>query len=160
LKKLVLDSIVVVLESFGRFNQTEVLQLGPIFRRFFERNLLNLLVPRLKWSPKGSATELVYLLTDNALTDKFGVSLQQGAPMFARVKKSGNYQYLQIVENRKEKGKVKQRVIATVGRMDQLQSKGRVETLIRSLSRFSEQTLLILSGQSDLRPMPKRSGLR
>ena len=41
--------------------------------------------------------------------------------MFARVKKSGKYQYLQIVENRKEKGKVKQRVIATVGRMDQLQ---------------------------------------
>ena len=25
--------------------------------------------------------------------------------MFARVKKSGKYQYLQIVENRKEKGK-------------------------------------------------------
>ena len=53
--------------------------------------------------------------------------------MFARVKKSGKYQYLQIVENRKEKGKVKQRVIATIGRMDQLQAKGRVATLIRSL---------------------------
>ena len=70
--------------------------------------------------------------------------------MFARVKKSGKYQYLQIVENRKEKGKVKQRVIATVGRMDRLQEKGRVETLIRSLSRFSEKALLILSGQSDV----------
>ena len=70
--------------------------------------------------------------------------------MFARVKKSGKYQYLQIVENRKEKGKVKQRVIATVGRMDQLHQKGRVETLIRSLSRFSEKALLILSGQSDV----------
>jgi len=70
--------------------------------------------------------------------------------MFARVKKSGKYQYLQIVENRKEKGRVKQRVIATVGRMDQLQDKGRIETLIRSLSRFSEKALLILSGQSDV----------
>ena len=70
--------------------------------------------------------------------------------MFARVKKSGKYQYLQIVENRKEKGKVKQRVISTIGRMDQLQAKGRVETLIRSLSRFSEKTMLILSGQSDI----------
>lgn len=70
--------------------------------------------------------------------------------MFARVKKSGKYQYLQIVENRKEKGKVKQRVIATIGRMDQLHPKGRVETLIRSLSRFSEKTLLILSGKSDV----------
>ena len=78
--------------------------------------------------------------------------------MFARVKKSGNYQYLQIVENRKEKGKVKQRVIATVGRMDQLQSKGRVETLIRSLSRFSEQALLIISGQSDLAVDAKKIG--
>ena len=78
--------------------------------------------------------------------------------MFARVKKSGKYQYLQIVENRKEKGKVKQRVIATVGRMDQLQAKGRVETLIRSLSRFSEQTLLILSGSSDLAADAKKIG--
>jgi hypothetical protein len=78
--------------------------------------------------------------------------------MFARVKKSGNHQYLQIVENRKERGKVKQRVIATVGRMDQLQAKGRVETLIRSLSRFSEQTLLILSGQSDPAADAKKIG--
>lgn len=70
--------------------------------------------------------------------------------MFARVKKSGKYQYLQIVENNKEKGKVKQRVIATVGRMDQLQPKGRIETLIRSLSKFSEQALLVISGQSDI----------
>jgi len=70
--------------------------------------------------------------------------------MFARIKKSGKYQYLQIVENRKVSGKVKQRVIATVGRLDQLQEKDRVETLIRSLSRFSEKTILILSGQSDI----------
>ena len=70
--------------------------------------------------------------------------------MFARLKKSGKYQYLQIVENRKEKGKVKQRVISTIGRLDQLQAKGRVETLIRSLSRFSEKTMLILSGKSDV----------
>jgi hypothetical protein len=70
--------------------------------------------------------------------------------MFARVKKSGKYQYLQIVENRKEKGKVEQRVIATVERMDKLQEKERVETLIHSFSRFSEKALLILSCQSDV----------
>jgi transposase len=69
--------------------------------------------------------------------------------MFARVKKSGRYQYLQIVENSKIEGRVKQRVIATVGRMDQLHERGRVETLIKSLSRYSEKALLILSGQSD-----------
>ena len=80
------------------------------------------------------------------------------ASMFARVKKSGRYQYLQIVENRKIKGKVKQRVIATIGRMDRLQEKGRVETLIRSLSRFSEKAMLILSGQSDVCAETKKIG--
>ncbi len=69
--------------------------------------------------------------------------------MFARIKKSGKYQYLQIVENNKVKGKVKQRVIATIGRLDHLQQKGRVETLIRSLSRYSERAMLILTGHSD-----------
>lgn len=70
--------------------------------------------------------------------------------MFARMKKSGQHQYLQLVENRKEAGKVRQQVIATVGRLDRLQEKGRVETLIRSLSRFSEQALLIISGKSEV----------
>ena len=78
--------------------------------------------------------------------------------MFARVKKSGKYQYLQIVENRKVKGKVKQRVIATIGRMDQLEAKGRIETLIRSLSRFSEKALLVLSGKSDVSASARKIG--
>ena len=78
--------------------------------------------------------------------------------MFARIKKSGKYQYLQIVENRKENGKVKQRVISTIGRMDQLQPKGRIETLMRSLSRFSERTLMILSGQSDVSAKARKIG--
>ena len=84
--------------------------------------------------------------------------MNEEAPMFARAKKSGKYQYLQIVENKKEKGKVRQRVIATVGRIDQLQSKGQVETLIRSLSRFSEQALLIISGKSDVSAESKKIG--
>ena len=78
--------------------------------------------------------------------------------MFARVKKSGKHQYLQIVENRKIKGKVKQRVIATIGRMDQLQAKEQIETLIRSLSRFSEKALLVLSGKSDVSASAKKIG--
>ena len=70
--------------------------------------------------------------------------------MFARTKKSGKYQYLQIVENHREGEKVNQRVIATLGRLDKMQAKGEVETLVRSLARFSEQALLILSGRSDV----------
>ncbi len=78
--------------------------------------------------------------------------------MFARVKKSGKYQYLQIVENKKVKGKVKQRVIATIGRMDKLQSKGEVETLIRSLSRFSDKVLLVLSKKSEVTANSRKIG--
>jgi hypothetical protein len=69
--------------------------------------------------------------------------------MFARTKKSGRHEYLQIVENTKSAGKVSQRVIATIGRLDQLQAKGGVEALVRSLARFSERTLLVLSGKGD-----------
>jgi len=70
--------------------------------------------------------------------------------MFARTKKSGKYEYLQIVENRREEGKTVQRVIATVGRMDQLAQKGDVENLIRSLSRFSHKALIVLSEKSNV----------
>jgi transposase len=78
--------------------------------------------------------------------------------MFARVKKSGRYQYLQIVENRKIKGKVIQRVLVTLGRMDQLQERDRIETLIRSLSRFSEKVVLIVSGTRDVRAFSRKIG--
>ena len=78
--------------------------------------------------------------------------------MFARIKKSGKHQYLQIVENRRENKKTVQRVISTVGRMDRLQAKGDIENLVRSLSRFSEKTLLILSGRSEVNASAKKIG--
>jgi len=78
--------------------------------------------------------------------------------MFARVKKSGRYQYLQIVENRRDGTKTVQRVISTIGRLDQLHAKGSIETLIRSLSRFSDKVLLILSGKSDVSASSKKIG--
>ncbi len=78
--------------------------------------------------------------------------------MFARIKKSGQHQYLQIVENHREGAKTIQRVISTIGRMDQLQAKGDVEKLIRSLSRFSEKVLLILSGRSEVHASARKIG--
>ena len=78
--------------------------------------------------------------------------------MFARVKKSGLYEYLQIVQNRREGAKTIQRVVATIGRMDQIQQKGEIENLVRSLSRFSEKVLLILSGKSDVRADARKIG--
>ncbi|MDC0937041.1 hypothetical protein OAS39_12205 [Pirellulales bacterium] len=40
--------------------------------------------------------------------------------MFARIKKSGAYQYVQVVHNGRIDGRVRQRVIATLGRLDVL----------------------------------------
>ena len=40
--------------------------------------------------------------------------------MFARIKKSGSYRYVQVVHNERIEGKVRQRVIATLGRLDVL----------------------------------------
>jgi len=78
--------------------------------------------------------------------------------MFARIKKSGLQQYLQIVENRREGQRTVQRVIATIGRMDHLQQRGEIENLVRSLSRFSEKVLLVLSGQGDVQASAKKIG--
>lgn len=78
--------------------------------------------------------------------------------MFARVKKSGKYEYLQVVENKKIGGKVVQRVISTLGRLDKMQEKGEVETLIRSLSRYSEKVLLVLSGRSEVSAETRKIG--
>jgi len=58
--------------------------------------------------------------------------------MFVRVKKSGPRQYLQVVENRWEDGATRQRVVATLGRLDKLQSQGDIDGLIKSLSRFAD----------------------
>lgn len=59
--------------------------------------------------------------------------------MFVRIKKSGRNTYLQLVENHRDGNRIIQRVIATLGRIDELQASGNLETIIRSLSRFSEK---------------------
>lgn len=100
----------------------------------------------LDFGQKGSATGICW------------VPLTQEPNWFARVKKSGRFEYLQIVEIRKTKGKVGQRVVETPGRMDQLQAKDCVENLVHSLSRFSEKTLLVLSAKSDVHAQGVRIG--
>lgn len=63
--------------------------------------------------------------------------------MFFRQKKSGTRVYLQVVENRWEHGRSKQRVIATLGRLDELQQSGELESLLRSGARFCESVVLL-----------------
>ena len=63
--------------------------------------------------------------------------------MFFRQKRSGDHVYLQIVENRWEKGRSRQRVIATVGRLDQLQASGQLDGLLQSGAKFAEAVMVL-----------------
>jgi hypothetical protein len=77
--------------------------------------------------------------------------------MFFRAKKGGSKEqplfYLQIVESYRDGRSVRQRVIATLGRLDHLKAKGDIDSLTKSLARFSE-TLKVISAARD----PKVSG--
>jgi len=74
--------------------------------------------------------------------------------MFFRAKKSGSksqpHEYLQIVESYRDGTAVRQRVIATLGRLDQLRASGQIDGLMKSLARFSE-TLKVISAARDPR---------
>src|SRR6202158_5317152 len=63
--------------------------------------------------------------------------------MYFRVKRTGAYAYLQIVESVRERGQVRQNVLSTVGRLDVLQATGQLEALMRSGLRFCEKLAVI-----------------
>jgi Transposase DDE domain len=63
--------------------------------------------------------------------------------MFFRTKKSATRSYLQVVENRWEDGRPRQRVIATLGRLDQLQQTGQLDALLVSGARLAQSVLLL-----------------
>src|SRR5512144_2616657 len=63
--------------------------------------------------------------------------------MFFRTKASGPRSYLQIVENRLEGGRTRQRVVATLGRLDQLGQTGQLDALLTSGARLSRSVLLL-----------------
>jgi transposase len=63
--------------------------------------------------------------------------------MYFRVKRTGSYAYLQIVESFREQGQVHQRVLSTVGRLDVLQATGQLEALLRSGLRFCQKLAVI-----------------
>lgn len=63
--------------------------------------------------------------------------------MFFRQKRSGGRVYLQVVENRWEDGRSRQKVIATLGRLDQLRESGQLDALLQSGAKFAEQVLVV-----------------
>jgi hypothetical protein len=68
--------------------------------------------------------------------------------MFFRIKSAAARRYLQIVENTRRGARTVQRVVATLGRVEDLQVDGGLDVLLRSGARLSETALLISSLQA------------
>jgi len=67
--------------------------------------------------------------------------------VFVRTKRSvrngATYEYLQIVRSYRDAGKVRQQVLGTLGRRDELVASGEVDQLIKSLARHSESVRVV-----------------
>lgn len=63
--------------------------------------------------------------------------------MFVRTQTNGSRTYLLIVDNEWVDGKVKQRVLHRLGRLDELLANGQLDVLIQSLSRFSQKLAVL-----------------
>jgi len=72
--------------------------------------------------------------------------------MFFRIKQSQDRQYLQIVENYRDEGRVRQRVLTTLGRLDELQQAGQLDGLLASGARFAEHVLLLTAHRNGQAP--------
>jgi hypothetical protein len=73
--------------------------------------------------------------------------------MFVRVKKSGAYEYLQIVHNQRLDGAVRQQVVATLGRLDALRHSGQLDALLHSCAKFSDHVAVLdATRQEDFEP--------
>jgi Transposase DDE domain len=77
--------------------------------------------------------------------------------MFFRVKPAGTYRYLQIAHSVREGKKVRQQVIATLGRLDLLQQSGQLDRLMRSGVRQCEGlTVLDAHAAGETQPVAVR----
>ena len=59
--------------------------------------------------------------------------------MFIRTQTNGDRTYLLLVENERVDGRIKQRVLHRLGRLDELRASGELDRLLTSLGRFSEK---------------------
>jgi len=69
--------------------------------------------------------------------------------MYFRRKTSAGRAYLQIVESRRDGEQVRQQVIATLGRYEELQASGQLERLLRSGARFSAKAMVLAAVADD-----------
>ena len=59
--------------------------------------------------------------------------------MFLRTQRNLNRTYLLLVESYRVQGRMKQRVLFRLGRLDQLRASGELDGLLVALGRFSEK---------------------
>lgn len=63
--------------------------------------------------------------------------------MFIRTQTTAGRTYLLLVENERVEGRIKQRVLLRLGRLDQLQASGQLDSLLVSLGRFSDKLAVL-----------------
>jgi Transposase DDE domain len=63
--------------------------------------------------------------------------------MVAREKRIGPYTYVYLVENVREDGRIKQRIIANLGRKEAVSARGDLDRLTRSLARLAQRSLVL-----------------
>jgi hypothetical protein len=63
--------------------------------------------------------------------------------MYFRTKRSGGFEYLQMVQSHRVNGKPRQTVVATLGRLDALKQTGEFDRLLRSGARLTESGMLL-----------------
>ncbi|MBU2438752.1 MAG: IS1634 family transposase [Acidobacteria bacterium] len=69
--------------------------------------------------------------------------------MFVRKKKAGPHTYLCIIESYRDKGQIKQRTIANLGRYDKLLISGKLDALIKNMAKFSEKLAVLSAHRED-----------
>ncbi len=78
--------------------------------------------------------------------------------MYFRKKTSGGRAYLQIAQSHRVGGQVRQRVIATLGRLDVLAASGQLDRLVRSGARFTTQAMVLSAAQDAATAAVRRIG--
>jgi hypothetical protein len=73
--------------------------------------------------------------------------------MFFRIKPSGPRRYLQVVENYWDQGRSRQRVLVTLGRLEQLQESGQLDALLASGGRLAQNLLILGAHQKGEAPV-------
>src|SRR3954470_1653120 len=69
--------------------------------------------------------------------------------MFVREKRIGPYTYVYLVETARDQGKVRQRIIANLGRKEDVAARGELDRLARSAARQAQHSMVVSLADAD-----------